>query len=67
MNGENMGGHNTIAELARNAVAWLLTWCGHLFSDTNLSRWALIMSIIYSAVNVWVMLDRRKRHGNTEH
>lgn len=67
MNGENMGNHNVIVEASKNALAWLGVWAGHMFNDVNLSRAALVASIIYSVVNVWIMLERRKQKNESHH
>lgn len=56
--------HNGFIEVMKNVVSWLCTGIGWVLSDITLSRAALIASIIYSVVNVWLMLERR--HKNVE-
>lgn len=61
-----MGGHNWIQELAKSVFAWVCTAVGWVTNDITLSRAALITSIVYSVVNVWVVLERRAKRDEED-
>jgi hypothetical protein len=58
--------HNALIESLKNLVSWICTGIGWAMSDITLSRAALITSIIYSIVNVWIVLERRAKKNAEE-
>lgn len=45
--------------LAQNMPPWIGVFIGHVVQDATLSNIALLMSIAYSAVNIWIHIRKK--------
>jgi hypothetical protein len=56
-----MNNHQVVLQVvAQNSPPWLGVLLGHLVQDATLSNIALLSSIAYSIVNIWVHLRKKK-------
>jgi hypothetical protein len=60
--GEPMGNNHILHAIAQNMPPWLGVALGHFSQNVTLSNIALLTSIAYSVVNIWVHL--RKVRGS---
>lgn len=52
--------HPAAQIIAQNSPPWLGVLIGHVTHDVTLSNIALVMSIVYSAVNIVVHLKKKR-------
>lgn len=55
-----MENNHILQAIVQNTPPWLGVAIGHLCQNVTLSNVALLASISYSVVNVWVLLRRKK-------
>lgn len=55
-----MENNHVLQVVAQNMPPWIGVFIGHIAPDVTLSNIALVMSIIYSAVNIFVHLKKKR-------
>lgn len=67
MNGEKMNeSHGSLIDVLKNVFGWIFVVAGHALDNATLANVALLTSIIYSVVNIVVILERRRKHAKED-
>jgi hypothetical protein len=61
-----MGSHQTtITSVLQTVPSWMGVALGHFSENVTLANVALVASIVYSVVNVWYILRRKREPGQS--